>query len=594
MPRQSTKTASFLISLLILISQGCGGGGSAGSKATVSGTAAFGAPAANATITVKGTNGVSKTTATGADGKYSLDVTGLSAPFLLRVDLATGSALYSVGGQAGVINIHPFTDLIIQTWYKVQNKTIVAAFNDPANNPPPSATEVKVIAVVAKEITQKWLADNGIDPTTFDLISTPFDANSTGFDKVLDLTTVDANGVITISDGTTTQTTTVTADTTDGSATISTTTSSGGTTSSSVSSVIVPTSSAQQTALNGAGASLNQLATTVNSKGAALADTDLIGLLDAGYRNDGFGANIGAARLASELRGAKLNSVQVDRILSYDDTNKIISIAGTVSMTVDGVALTEKLTPDDGFSFRQQTDGKWLLYGNQRPASGGLQVEMRTDVFPPCPSSTTCGTIGPRKSINVDVRALKDTISTVAISGGGIFNNTSVPKSTTTDVETVDATPTSSLTIEKDAFFAQVDLAEFPAAGTVFTITVTPVSGSPVSFTVTTTGTTTEPISITSPTGHTLADATLGQPLTVNWTLPKTFPVDSVGFGGHVSTAGNAFQCQVDVTVASTATSGQITFPSTCNGEPATEATINVSTNGPNGERNMIIYNFGG
>src|SRR6266571_841702 len=352
MPRQSTKTASFLISLLILISQGCGGGGSAGSKATVSGTAAFGAPAANATITVKGTNGVSKTTATGADGKYSLDVTGLSAPFLLRVDLATGSALYSVGGQAGVINIHPFTDLIIQTWYKVQNKTIVAAFNDPANNLPPSATEVKVIAVVAKEITQKWLADNGIDPATFDLISTPFDANSAGFDKVLDLTTVDANGVITISDGTTTQTTTVTANTTDGSATISTTTSSGGTTSSSVSSVVVPTSSAQQTALNGAGASLNQLATTVNSKGAALADTDLIGLLDAGYRNDGFGANIGAARLASELRGAKLNSVQVDRILSYDDTNKIISIAGTVSMTGDGVFMATSVPPAEVCKWR--------------------------------------------------------------------------------------------------------------------------------------------------------------------------------------------------------------------------------------------------
>lgn len=586
--------------LFTFILQACGGGSSSTTTPTpanMSGTAATGAAVAGATITIKDAAGASKTATTGADGKYTVDVAGMTAPFLVKVDLPGGTALYSVGGAAGVVNVHPFTHLIIKTWYEVQGKTMDAAFADPAGNPPPSSTEIKMITIVVEEIVQKWLVDKGIDPANFDLISTPFDANGTGFDGVLDLSKIAANGAITITDGTTTQTTTITPNTADGSATVATTTTSGTTTSSSVSSTVVPTSAAQKTALIGVSTALNQFAAIVNSKGAALADSDLSALFDAAYLNDGFGANVEAARFASDLRGATINSFTVDRLLSYDDTNKIVSIVGRVSITVNGVTLTEKFTADDGFSFKQQADGTWLLYGNRRPASGGLQVEMRTDVFPPCPTTTTsCGTTGPRKSINIDVRAAKGTISTVTISGGGLFTNTNVPKSGTTEVEEIAATPTTTLTVQKDAFFLSQNLVDFPPAGTVFTFTVTPVSGSPSTFTVRTTATTTEPISITTPTGHRLADATLNQPLTVAWTRPTTFAVESMNLGGHVSTSldpNAGFSCQVDVTVAATAGSGAITFPSTCSGLPTAGATINVSANGPNGERNIVLYFFG-
>lgn len=586
--------------LFTFVLQACGGGSSSTTTPTpvnMSGTAATGAAVANATITVKDAAGASKTATTGADGKYTIDVAGMTAPFLVKVDLPVGTALYSVGGAAGVVNVHPFTNLIIKTWYEVQGKTMDAAFADPAGNPPPSSTEIKVIAIVVEEIVQKWLVDKGIDPANFDLISTPFDANGTGFDGVLDLSEIAANGTITINDGTTTQTTTITPNTTDGSATVATTTTSGGNTSSSVSTTVVPTSAAQQTALSGVGTALNQFATIVNSKGAALADSDLSSLFDPGYLSDGFGASIGAAHLASDLRGAAVNSFTVDRLLSYDDTNKVVSIVGSVSITVDGVTLNEKFTADDGFSFKQQAGGTWLIYGNQRPASGGLSVEMRTDVFPPCPQTTiSCGTFGPRKSINIDVRAAKGTISTVTISGGGLFTNANVPKSGTTDFEEIAATPTTTLTLEKDAFFLSQDLTDFPPAGTVFTFTVTPVSGPVSTFTVATVATTTEPISLTAPTGHTLADATLDQPLTVTWTRPTTFAVESINLGGHVSTSldpNAGFSCQVDVDVAATASSGAITFPSTCNNQPTAAATINVSANGPNGERNIVLYFFG-
>lgn len=599
MRNQISRSFFSLFVLVALLFQGCGGGSASSTPAptpvNMSGTAATGAAVAGATITVKDAAGASKTATTGADGKYTIDVAGMTAPFLVKVDLPGGTALYSVGGAAGIVNIHPFTNLIIKTWYDVQGKTMDAAFSNPAGNPPPSTTEIKVITIVVKEIVQKWLVDKGLDPATFDLISTPFDANGSGFDGVLDLSSIASNGMITITDGTTTQTTTVTPNTTDGSASVATTTTSGGTTSSSVSSTVIPATTAQKTALNGISTALNQFAAIVNSKGAALADSDLSALFDAGYVNDGFGANIGSARLASDLRGATINSFAVDRIVSYNDSTKVASIVGKVSVTVDGVTQTDKFNIDDGFSFKQQTDGTWRLYGNQRSASGDVSVEMRTDVFPPCPPSptTTCGTLGPRKSISVDVRALKNTISTVTISGGGIFTNANVSKSGTTDLEEIAATPTTTLTVEKDTFFLGQDLENFPPAGTVFTVTINPASGPASSFTVTTVATTTEPISLTSPTGHTLADAKLDQPLTVTWTRPTTFPVESINLGGHVSTAGDAFSCQVDVNVAATASSGAITFPSTCHDLPATGATINVSANGPNGERNIVLYFFG-
>ncbi|TAK09091.1 MAG: hypothetical protein EPO39_03120, partial [Candidatus Manganitrophaceae bacterium] len=152
MRRRITQSFLALFFLTALLLQSCGGGGGSssnpgGNTSSLSGTAATGAAVANATITIKDAAGVSKSATTGTDGKYTIDVTGMTAPFLVKVDLPGGTALYSVGGAAGVVNIHPFTDLIISTWYEVQGNTVDAAFTDPANNPPPSSTEIQVIAV---------------------------------------------------------------------------------------------------------------------------------------------------------------------------------------------------------------------------------------------------------------------------------------------------------------------------------------------------------------------------------------------------------------------------------------------------------------
>lgn len=134
-----SKTYLLFLTLLIafaFIITGCGGGGGDGGPAPgpttgqvkLSGIAASGKPIANVTVSIKDKNGNSKTGTTGTDGKYSIDVTGMTAPFLLKVPHGNRS-LYGVATATGTANIHPFTDLIIRNWYKVKGSDVETDFS---------------------------------------------------------------------------------------------------------------------------------------------------------------------------------------------------------------------------------------------------------------------------------------------------------------------------------------------------------------------------------------------------------------------------------------------------------------------------------
>jgi hypothetical protein len=561
----------------------------AGGSAALTGTAAHGNPIANATVTIRDRNGASRTGTTAANGKYSVDVAGLQGPFLVRVDLGAGASLYSVAGAAGVANVSLYSDLILALWYEVQGKTIATAFASPQANPAPGSAELPLLSGMVEVVVARWLADAGV-PASFDLLTSPFDANGTGFDRVLVESTVNAGtGTVTIVDSpsspTVTQTTTFAVNAGTSSVTVTTTTSAGGTSSSSVVTVVVPGSSAVQLALAGATAALNALAAIVNAKGAALTAADLSGLFDPAFLDNGEDATLGAARFASFLRGSTINSIAIDRILSYDDVAKAISVTGTVTLTQGGVTQPQRLPP---MEFRQQGAGPvWALYGNRLPAEGGLQVEWRTDVGPG-------GTLGPRANINVDVRAPTGALASVTLDGGGIFTNTAIPKSPTVEVVTYNPTPTSTIQVLRDLYFYSVDV-PFPPPGTVFTFTLTLATGPVTTFTVTSAASTTDPIVLTSPTGTGLAAANLGQPLAVTWSLPRTFPISAVDFGGQVHTAPpgvSGFECNVQGQLNASATGGTITLPATCQGQAVVEANINVSANGLNGERTHVIHFF--
>lgn len=100
----------------------CGGGGAADAgppavsrPLAISGTAAVGTALGNASVQAK-CLGASGQAQTGADGSYSLQLTGAQLPCVLRVRTAAGLQLHTVTqdqGNTAVANITPLTELLL-------------------------------------------------------------------------------------------------------------------------------------------------------------------------------------------------------------------------------------------------------------------------------------------------------------------------------------------------------------------------------------------------------------------------------------------------------------------------------------------------
>ena len=152
-------------------------------------------------------------------------------------------------------------------------------------------------------------------------------------------------------------------------------------------------------------------------------------------------------------------------------------------------------------------------------------------------------------------------------------------------------------------------------AGAYFSVTVTPQSGSPVSYTVPTDAFTTEAITITGmstaggpipsteATDPNLANFPFNAPITVNWTLPKTFPIVQVKLdaqlftGDQTSSNSTVYNCNLNNdgnVLPITATLDTITIPDTCNSLPVKQVNLNLEVVGVNGERELVIYFFDG
>jgi hypothetical protein len=369
----------------------------------------------------------------------------------------------------------------------------------------------------------------------------------------------------------------------------------------------VPTDPAVQTALNGVLTSLQSFAAVVNSKGAALTATDIQPFFDANYLNDGEGPAIGAARFATDLRGETLNSFRADSIVSYDDTNKVLTIVGIVSITRNGVTVQEVMDEHgSGFSFKQQPDGSWRFFGNQLIAHLLVEpaIENRIQADPNCPQCD-----GIIRFFLISVQAPEGTIASASVNGTDGLEGPLV-KNSTVFVDEVQPTPTTTVAIRQEHFdfsFPQgQQVPSFPAVGTVYTFTVTPVSGQVRTYSKVLPATTEEAIAITNLTSHNLADANLGSPLTVTWTLPTTFPIKEVSLLGFVSAQGptETVGCGVESTpdhLPPTATSATITFPTTCDGLPLVPgsppdqpfpAQLNVIVTGTHGEETRASWFF--
>jgi hypothetical protein len=576
-----------LLPLLLSCVVGCGGGG--GGDPTIHGIAAAGSPIADATIVVMGVTGDPVTTTTAPDGSFSAPVGGMTGPFLVECDDGAGTVLFSVRPDAGPVNVTPYTDLIISSYYGVHDIALDDAFFDAypgvlqgTTTPIPTEEEIDAIESVVGSAVALWLQKEGL-PATFDLIETPFDADGTGFDAILDMTTFDGNE-ITITDGETTTTSTVDVSTL-GTITVETTTDSKAGSSTSSSSTTIPTSTEGQTDLEGASAAAEAFIAALEAPGGNVTSAHALPFLDNSFLDGGRDRTIFAAEAATFARPVTITSATLTRVISIDDVDHIVALEYALTASAGGQTATELVE-----LIFQKVGSAYLIIGNQRVADPSIEMEARTDSLP---SGTTNQT-----SINVDVSAPTGTVEDSITVSGGPFSSTPLTKSQGTRTEVLEPTPSTTLNYVTDSFFSNSGDIKLPAAGTVFQVTLTPTGGSPVTYDVPGNGVTNEFIAVTSPTGHALANANLNGTLTVVWTLPTTYAVRRVELSGHVKDAsGNQIGVEPDeALLGTTATTGHLQFPSSWTdgggSHTVVEATFNVTIEGTNGERSIVIYSF--
>lgn len=364
----------------------CGGGGGGNSSAsnnpgggsptpenvTVSGIAAFGSPISGGTVTLKDANGTLKSTTTGSNGAYSIDVTGLATPFTFElIGLVGGDqvVLHSVTDSApsagGVVtNITPLTEAIVAN---IAGGDPAAFFTAPVpSKVTPAAVQAAQTAL--KTALSPVLTAAGVS-VNVDLLKSSFLPNKTGLDAVLDIVRVS----VSVSNGT------------------------------PVIKLTNKLNEDQVVTLTGSGAAtqtgalaqatlpdLSKLDAVATRFTAAIASQSslaslLPAMFDDNYLEDGEGKNAVVARLQGNagLVGASASAPVVKRCNAAGDICRIaMTLRYADNKTID--AFTQ--------SVKKQSDGTWKLYGNQYHhdfvfvsyASKAVRIDGAT---PPAPKS---------------------------------------------------------------------------------------------------------------------------------------------------------------------------------------------------------------
>jgi hypothetical protein len=610
-----SRGAAHLPSLLALAAvAGCGGGGGTAAPATtlscqtncVSGTAASGKPIAGAAVTLVDSTGATRSATTGADGTYQVDSTGLVAPFLIKVTTGSGATFYSVSANANamtVVNLTQLTDLLVRTWYGAQNIDPGTAFSAPAANPAPSPAVMPTLSAGVQRMFQLWLTARGV-PSGFNLVSTPFVANGTGIDAVLDATTITAPSpaaaIVTIVGGTVSQSTSLAFSAGSVKATTTTTDSAAKTTSSNVTTTAVPVGSGSASALTALTAALDAIATTINTKGAALAASDLVPDVDPGLLNDGENATQWLNDTVASVAGSTI-AFQVQGVASLDLTKGLAQLNLLITQTTNGQSATQA----DTFAFRL-VNGNWLISGNGLPYKFQAQAEMIVNQGLIGGWNQCNGAAGGNgMAINVGVTALAGQFSSGSISGGGAIwpnNVTTTPTQCVTSSALAAGASSLANGLTFDNFYINtgpIATANLPPAGTPITASMLRAGGggSVIPATLALNAWTSDPVTITAPTNSALSAIVFGASTPVNWTLPTTYAIQDVKLSALVFTGSQSspstLQCSAkQPALSNNATSGSVVIPATCGGLPVVSVNINLGVNGVNGERSQAIFSL--
>jgi hypothetical protein len=202
MKKETGFIKSTLVVSCVFFLVACGGGGGVGGSttappvvpsSTLSGTAAAGA-AIIGQVTIKGSLGLTKSAQIETNGNYTVDVTGLTAPYRLRAVGTVGGRTYKLHSYAeaadlgGNVNITPFTDLIVAN----AASQIAESYFD-SNTPmaiDPVNLQAQEDALQAR--LQAVFTALGVE-TAIDLLRSTFSADHSGLDAALDVVRIETD-----------------------------------------------------------------------------------------------------------------------------------------------------------------------------------------------------------------------------------------------------------------------------------------------------------------------------------------------------------------------------------------------------------------
>lgn len=390
----------FIILWGLLVLAGCGGGGgdtaAAGPPATtISGTAAAGAPIIGS-VTIKDSTtptAQTKTVTIEANGKYTVDVTGLNAPYMVRADGYVGGNeyhLYSAGTSAdvgGTINITPLTDLIVANIAG----TVAKTYFDNGSFSGLTAAQLTAQADDLKAKLLPVLQAIGVE-SSIDLLRASFSADHTGLDAALDIIRVS------------------TTDTTTGAATI-TNIITNQTISSTTTEVLTDTTGVATgvTDIQAISAGFQRFSDLFATSLPSEDNPTLLALFDsATFMQEG-------QTLASFLSEITTDESMIGISLTNISIQSMDTAAGTAVVAFD-VILNGKVANDGPKPFHmiKKADGKWYMQGDQYIAH--VKVEPRAEYRL---ENTNPATIKTGLSLNIEDRGGKG-ITSAVVTGAGL------------------------------------------------------------------------------------------------------------------------------------------------------------------------------
>ncbi len=143
---------------------------------------------ASNSVEVRASSGERSTGTIGTMGRYSIDMTAGTGPWLIRTDLGNNDYLYSIAADTSVDtqvqNIHSYSDAVVRSWYTSRNLNIDTVFQSAgANNSMPTLTQIDAIYNILTSVVTDVIDNYGISGINLNTI--PFVANGGDVDDFI-------------------------------------------------------------------------------------------------------------------------------------------------------------------------------------------------------------------------------------------------------------------------------------------------------------------------------------------------------------------------------------------------------------------------